>query len=87
MSVRGGEKGGAAFLHWLAARGPGLCSRPPPLRTMGILDIILAIILPPLAVFLKKGLGKDFIINILLTICLLWVGGIIHAIWAMSRKD
>jgi uncharacterized membrane protein YqaE (UPF0057 family) len=54
---------------------------------MGILDIILAIILPPLAVFLKKGLGKDFIINILLTICLLWVGGIIHAIWAMSRKD
>lgn len=59
----------------------------PPLPTMGIIDIILAIILPPLAVFLKKGLGKDFIINILLTICLLWVGGIIHAIWAMSRKD
>ncbi|MFO1450002.1 MAG: YqaE/Pmp3 family membrane protein [Opitutaceae bacterium] len=64
---------------------PVLTSPPPP--TMGLFDIILAIILPPLAVFLKKGLGKDFIINILLTICLLWVGGIIHAIWAMSRKD
>jgi uncharacterized membrane protein YqaE (UPF0057 family) len=35
---------------------------------MGILLIILAIFLPPLAVFLTAGLGFHFWINILLTI-------------------
>jgi len=31
-----------------------------------IVQIILSILLPPLAVFLKKAAGKDFIINIVL---------------------
>ncbi|MAP79918.1 MAG: YqaE/Pmp3 family membrane protein [Aequorivita sp.] len=45
---------------------------------MSILTIILNILLPPLAVFLKHGLGKNFIINLILTI-ILWLPGVIHA--------
>lgn len=45
-----------------------------------ILLIILAILLPPLAVFLKSGAGKDLIINIILCI-FFWVPGVIHALW------
>ena len=45
-----------------------------------IVLIILAILLPPVAVFLKKGVGKDLVINIIL--CLFfWLPGIIHALW------
>ena len=35
---------------------------------MKVLQIILAIVLPPLGVFLKAGAGKDLVINIILTI-------------------
>lgn len=46
--------------------------------------IILAIFLPPIAVFLKSGVGKDLLINVLL--CLLfYVPGIIHALWVCTR--
>jgi uncharacterized membrane protein YqaE (UPF0057 family) len=46
--------------------------------------IILAIILPPLAVFLKKGAGKDLVINILLCF-LFWIPAIIHALWLVTK--
>ena len=45
-----------------------------------IVLIILAIFLPPVAVFLKKGVGKDLLINIILTICFV-LPGTIHALW------
>ena len=46
--------------------------------------IILALLLPPVAVFLKNGAGKDLVINILL--CLLFVlPGVIHALWVVTR--
>ena len=49
-----------------------------------LLLIILAIFLPPIAVFLKSGVGKDLLINILL--CLLfYVPGIIHALWVCTK--
>ncbi|RFC62778.1 YqaE/Pmp3 family membrane protein [Fulvimarina endophytica] len=51
---------------------------------MDIIRIILAIILPPLGVFLQVGLGKHFWINILLTI-LGFIPGVIHAIWVIGR--
>jgi uncharacterized membrane protein YqaE (UPF0057 family) len=44
-----------------------------------IVQIILAILLPPVAVFLKKGAGKSLIINIILTICFV-LPGVIHAL-------
>ncbi|WP_085299966.1 YqaE/Pmp3 family membrane protein [Cognaticolwellia mytili] len=50
-----------------------------------LVHIILALLLPPVAVFLKSGLGKDLIINIVL--CLIfYVPGILHAIWLITKK-
>lgn len=46
---------------------------------MSLLTIILSVLLPPIAVFLEHGIGKNLLINILLTI-LGWVPGVIHAI-------
>lgn len=48
--------------------------------------IIIAIFLPPLGVFLQVGLGKDFWINLLLTIFGLYILGLVHAIWVIARK-
>ncbi|KAM0303106.1 hypothetical protein ACHAPM_003896 [Fusarium culmorum] len=39
-----------------------------PFTASDICKIILAIILPPVGVFLERGCGADFFINILLTI-------------------
>jgi uncharacterized membrane protein YqaE (UPF0057 family) len=47
--------------------------------------ILLAIILPPLGVFLQVGLGLHFWLNILLTI-FGYVPGIIHAVWIILRR-
>ncbi|MFM2044415.1 MAG: hypothetical protein RLY86_2991 [Pseudomonadota bacterium] len=51
---------------------------------MDILRIILAILLPPLGVFLQVGLGMHFWINIILTI-LGYIPGIIHAIYVIVK--
>ena len=53
---------------------------------MSILEIILAIFIPPIAVFMRKGAGKDLIINLVLWIVLFGIGGIIHAFWLLSQK-
>ena len=46
--------------------------------------IIVSLLLPPLAVGLKKGVGKDLAINVLLCV-LMWVPGVIHALWVVTR--
>ncbi len=51
---------------------------------MDVLRIIIAILLPPLGVFLQVGIGKRFWINVLLTI-LGYVPGIIHAVWVIAK--
>ena len=51
---------------------------------MDLLRILLAILLPPLGVFLQVGIGKHLWINILLTI-LGFVPGIIHAVWVIAK--
>ena len=43
-----------------------------------MLTIILNILLPPLSVFMKHGLGTTFLINLLLTL-IGWIPGVIHA--------
>ena len=50
-----------------------------------IVLIIIAILLAPLAVFLKKGAGKDLIINIVLCF-LFYIPAIIHAVWLITKK-
>ena len=52
--------------------------------TQRILLIIVAIILPPLAVGIKQGLGVSLLINILLTL-ILYVPGLIHALIVILR--
>ncbi|WP_420606106.1 YqaE/Pmp3 family membrane protein [Novosphingopyxis sp.] len=47
---------------------------------MPILQIILAVILPPLAVFLKRGVGPELLISIVLCI-VFWVPGILYALY------
>jgi uncharacterized membrane protein YqaE (UPF0057 family) len=53
---------------------------------MSIIRIILAIILPPLGVFLTVGIKPAFWLNILLTI-LGFVPGIVHAVWVIAKHD
>lgn len=52
---------------------------------MDILRLIFSILLPPLGVFLKVGIGPQFWINILLTI-LGYFPGVIHAVWIIARR-
>jgi uncharacterized membrane protein YqaE (UPF0057 family) len=53
---------------------------------MDIVRILLAILLPPLGVFLQVGLGLQFWLNILLTL-LGYVPGIIHAIYIIVTRE
>lgn len=71
---------------------PSTCSRPdfvteshPGAQSLDLLRIIIAIVLPPLGVFLQEGIGKHFWINILLTL-LGYIPGIIHAVWIIARR-
>ncbi|ABI69957.1 MULTISPECIES: YqaE/Pmp3 family membrane protein [Shewanella] len=50
-----------------------------------LLLVIIAILLPPVAVLLKKGMGKDLLINILLCI-FFFVPGLVHALWVVLQE-
>lgn len=52
---------------------------------MDLLRIIIAIILPPLGVFLQEGIGKQFWINLLLTF-LGYIPGIVHAVYIIAKR-
>lgn len=45
-----------------------------------ILKIILAVLLPPLAVFMSSGLSTQFWLNLVLTIVGFWIVGVVHAL-------
>ena len=51
-----------------------------------LLRILLAILLPPVGVFLTVGLGGQFWLNILLTI-FGYIPGIVHAVWIIARRS
>lgn len=53
---------------------------------MDLLRILIAILLPPLGVFLQVGIGKHFWINILLTL-LGYIPGIVHAVWVIAKNS
>lgn len=50
---------------------------------MSLLEILLVIFLPPVAVFMKRGVGLALLLNIVLTI-VGWIPGVIHAAWVAS---
>ncbi len=45
-----------------------------------VLTIILAVLLPPLAVLMTHGASGDFWLNLVLTIVGFWIVGVIHAL-------
>jgi uncharacterized membrane protein YqaE (UPF0057 family) len=52
---------------------------------MDVVRILVAILLPPLGVFLQVGIGLQFWLNILLTL-LGYIPGIIHAIYIIVKR-
>lgn len=52
---------------------------------MDIFRIIIAIILPPLGVFLQVGIGMHFWLNIVLTL-FGYIPGIVHAVYIIAKK-
>lgn len=51
-------------------------------KTIKIIQILLAVLMPPVGVFLKVGLRFQFWVNVLLTI-FFFIPGIIHALWVI----
>lgn len=47
---------------------------------MELIALIATILLPPLGVALKKGLGTDFLINLILTL-IFFIPGLLHAVY------
>lgn len=52
---------------------------------MDLIRILIAIVLPPLGVFLQVGLTGAFWLNILLTL-LGYIPGIVHAVWIIAKR-
>jgi len=52
------------------------------IQTNTLLLVIIAILLPPLAVGLKSGIGGALILNIILTI-IFYVPGLLHALYVV----
>lgn len=52
---------------------------------MDVIRLLLAILLPPLGVFLQVGIGMQFWLNVLLTL-LGYVPGIIHAVYIIVTR-
>ena len=49
------------------------------------IKLILAFFLPPAGVFLEVGLGVQFWINLVLTLCF-WVPGMLHAFYIILTR-
>lgn len=56
----------------------------PDVSTNQLLLVIIAIMVPPLAVFLKAGVGMLLVISVVLTV-LFSVPGLIHALWVVLK--
>ena len=52
---------------------------------MSLVKVLIAILLPPLGVFLQVGIGASFWINILLTL-FGYIPGIVHAVWVIAKR-
>jgi uncharacterized membrane protein YqaE (UPF0057 family) len=52
---------------------------------MDLIRILIAILLPPLGVFLQVGFGGAFWLNILLTLCG-YIPGIVHAVYIIAKR-
>lgn len=70
---------------WLIATvGPNGEPEPDGMNTF--ISLLLAALLPPVGVFMKKGIGAPLVINIVLCF-FLWLPGILHAAWVITNDD
>ena len=51
---------------------------------MSLIQILLCLFLPPVAVALRAGVGLQLIINIVLCF-VFWLPAVIHAFWVSSK--
>ena len=51
---------------------------------MSFLSVVASVIIPPVGVFLKRGFGLSFLLNIVLTV-LGYVPGLLHALWVVTH--
>lgn len=51
-----------------------------------LLRVVIAVFLPPLAVFLRIGFSPHFVINLLLTL-VGYVPGLVHAVWVLAQTS
>jgi len=52
---------------------------------MDLIRVLIAILLPPLGVFLQVGISGAFWLNIVLTL-FGYIPGIVHAIWIIAKR-
>jgi len=67
-----------------SAAAPSANDPPEGVQMSRLVKIILAILLPPIAVFLERGISGSLLLNILLTL-LAWLPGAIHALFVVTR--
>lgn len=53
---------------------------------MSVVQVLAAVLLPPLGVFLKRGIGGEFWISVVLTLTA-FVPGMIYALWVVLRAE
>ena len=53
---------------------------------MLLIRIVAAVLLPPLGVFLTRGLGRDFWIDVILTL-LAYIPGVVYALWVILTDN
>jgi uncharacterized membrane protein YqaE (UPF0057 family) len=53
---------------------------------MKLFRYLLALLVPPLGVFMTVGIGPTLVINVLLTL-LGWLPGSIHALWVVAKRE
>ena len=51
---------------------------------MTILEIIMAVLLPPVAVLMRRGLGGEFLLSIVLSI-VGWLPGVVYALYVLTQ--
>ena len=52
--------------------------------SLDFVRVVVAYFLPPVGVFLQVGLGTAFWINLVLTLLVPWLGGVLHAMWVIA---
>lgn len=76
-----------AQLHalWLIST-TGANGQPEPDGMSTFVSLLLAGLLPPVGVLMKKGVGMPLLINLVLCV-LLWIPAMLHAIWVITTDD